>query len=697
MLVQPKWRRRRSWVYFISTGLIGHPALSQTTTPPSSSDNDIIVTAPANEQQRADRHVYVVKDNAQAQTETGLQLMRHVPAVTVNSEEQVQLLGDPNVKVLIDGHSVSDGSRALKALPAGQIARIEIMTNPSAAYSAEGTAGVINVITRRTNAKTGLAGTITVTRSDFGGPIAKIAPTVSAGPWSAAFAFTIDNSRFRNDITQTRFGTDPAETFSMQRHNVATNNDFAAHAEVNYKPSASRVWTFTLDHQDDEDKNISTQSAISRGSSLFPLLRRTESRWGYYNDSGSLAYSWTGKRQGENLSLSATLTDTRLPTLDRISEDFGDASQTSVLQHASTTRSAEFKVDYVHPFARADILSVGGSVLRSHDTQLDALAATGDHVVSLPFGPEEIGGVWTTSAAYATLQFPVGGWSMLPGARLENRSVDAPQLGPNGPRGDLFFFPSLHLDRSLTKRLTLALSYSRRIEWPKLRQLDPLIHYYDPLNGESGNPALRPQLTDAFEASFGYKRGKQHVSLTLYDRETAHAWLDEVTLLANGVSLTSTQNIGSLRRLGGALSVQSSIGKHWYFNTSIDLLARRSTLFDSGRIFSDEQFTYDGNAQIAYQTKVDGTPGANHMELAAQYVGPKNSYQTRTSAYGVASLTWTHSFSTRLSSVIKLNNVLASDGASIEVLGAEYHQVTTSLDNGRRINASLVYRLGNIR
>lgn len=67
--------------------------------------------------------------------------------------------------------------------------------------------------------------------------------------------------------------------------------------------------------------------------------------------------------------------------------------------------------------------------------------------------------------------------------------------------------------------------------------------------------------------------------------------------------------------MGGGLSVQFSIGKNWHFNTSVDLLARRSTLFDADRIFSDEQFTYDGNAKIEYQTKVDGTPGANHMEL----------------------------------------------------------------------------------
>ncbi len=674
----------------IVTATVAH---AQTASPAAS--DDIIVTAPPGEQQLIDRHVYLVKDNAQAQTESGLQLMRNVPSVTVNSDDKIQLLGDPKVTVLIDGHAVIDGSRALKALPAGQIARIEVSTNPSAAYSAEGTAGTINIITRR-RAAPGLAGSATVTRPDFGGVIAKIAPTFSAGPWSAALALTYDGSRARNDVTRERTAADPTDTFSMRRHNIYSDNDFTGHAEIGFKPGARRGWTLSFDHEESLIPDLTTETTLARGSALFPLLRQTHEDWRYKNDSATLAYAWSGTRQGESLSISANGGHHHQATDDRDDEDFGGSSQTTLSLHGETTDSAELKLDYAHPFGKSDVVSIGGSVRRADKTQSDALNATGDHIVALPFGPASVGGTWITSAAYATVQFPIGKWTMLPGLRIEDRRADAPDLGPNGKRNDLFFFPSLHVDRALTKRLTLSTSYTRRIEWPSLAQLSPLIQYYDPLVAERGNPALRPQLTDALEIALAYKPGKQNITLKLYDRETAHAWLSTAFLLPNGVNLNSTDNIGTLRRLGGELALQGPIRSRWRYNLSVNLLARRSTLFDNGTIGSQEQFTYNGNAQLEYQDRPDGNPGANHLELAAQHLSPVHLFQERQSSYTVGSLTWTHSFTGRLSSVLKLNNLLGGDGASDVIDGAGYRDTKHRLDDGRRVTASLVCRLGKL-
>ena len=427
-------------IFAFSAILIGQPSLSQTAVPAPPSD-DIIVTAPPGEQQLIDRRVYLVKDNAQAQTENGLQLMRNVPSVTVNSDDKIQLLGDSMVTILIDGHPVADGSRALKALPAGQIARIEVMTNPSAAYSAEGTAGAINIITRR-RATPGLAGSATLTRPDFGGVIAKIAPTFTAGPWSAALSLAYDNSHFRNDVTQVRDADDPTQAFAMRRHNTFSDQDFTGHAEIAYKPGASRSWTLSLDHEDDDERGLSTQTAVSRGSDLFPLVRIGHVDYGDNNDSATLAYAWSGKRQGESLSLSANAAHHRQTIGDLYDEDFGDSKETAQDQHVETTDSAELKLDYAHPFRKSDIFTIGVSVRRAHKTQLDGLSSEGDHPDGLPFGPDRIGGTWITSAAYATLQLPVGRWTVLPGVRVEDRSADAPDLGAEGRRNDLSSFPA---------------------------------------------------------------------------------------------------------------------------------------------------------------------------------------------------------------------------------------------------------------
>jgi outer membrane receptor for ferrienterochelin and colicin len=121
-----------------------------------------VVRAQRDQRTSIDRETYIVRDTAQARTSNALDLLGRIPAVTVQPDSSIRLLGTTGVTVLVDGRP-SANPNILRDLQGSEIARIEVVSNPSAQFSASGTGGVINIITRR-NAPDGLRGSLTCQR-----------------------------------------------------------------------------------------------------------------------------------------------------------------------------------------------------------------------------------------------------------------------------------------------------------------------------------------------------------------------------------------------------------------------------------------------------------------------------------------------------------------------------------------------------
>src|SRR3954462_10659502 len=148
-------------------------------------DEAIVVTAPPGDRTLIDRETYLVRDTPLAQTKPALEVIRNLPSVTVDAAGQLRLLGSRSVKILIDGRDTADANSILENLQASRIARIEVMTNPPAQYSAYGSAGIINIVLRKSFAE-GLAGSAVASVGDLGYLTARGSPTWSRGKWSLA-------------------------------------------------------------------------------------------------------------------------------------------------------------------------------------------------------------------------------------------------------------------------------------------------------------------------------------------------------------------------------------------------------------------------------------------------------------------------------------------------------------------------------
>lgn len=678
-----------------SSGLIGLPLAAQT--PQSSSENDIIVTAaPSAEQQLIDRKVYLVKNNAEAQTESGLDVLRHVPSVTVTAKQVVQLLGDPSVKVMIDGHPVSGGANALGSLPAARIAKIEVATNPSAAYSAEGTGGVINIVTRR-DAAAGLAGSASAAVGSYGATEAKLSPSYSASVWSASLALDLRHDLNEFGGSRDRIASDSSLDFNQVKRDDFDITSFTSRIDLSYTPRPTIKWTLSLQHDDMTAAFDYQLISLARGSDQIPISEDNPNTHRYRHDVATLGYNWTGMRQSESLNVSANYDGPHDDWPGSVIDRFDGGIQQSEIIRSGFTRTSELKIDYVHPVRKADTFSIGGALTHARDSQTNGFLASGVLSAVPASVPTRATGDWTTIAAYGTFQFPIGGWKVLPGLRAEQRIEDVGSLDSSSNRNKLLLFPSLHIDRKLAKRLEFALSYSRRVQWPTITQLDPSLRYMDLLNAENGNPRLQPQLTNAFETSLGFTPGKQSLALKLFDRETSDAFATGATLNADGVSISTTNNAGSIRRLGGEFAISGPIWKGWRYSAATTLIARRSDIVEEGAFRPYNAFTYSGNFQLEYQDKPDGKPRANHFALEAQYSGPTRQYQQRVGSYFDSTFRWSHSYTKRISSVVKVSDLFLGDRDYTTLYGADYTQFDRGRENVQRVTISIVSLLGRTK
>lgn len=237
---------RRFWLRS-GSGLaaLGHAAaaLGQNASPaaPAQTSPDIVIVAAPDERSSTDRTTYAVRDNAEARASSTLDLLAQVPSVEVRPDGQVRLLGRAGVTILMDGKEVPDAVTFLRNLQGSQVAKIEVISNPSAQFSARGTAGIINIVTRRSFAP-GLGGSVTANVGSFGSAELKASPTWTRGPLSLSGSLGLarwvspgvsDRERYFVDASGDLVAQSSEHTRSRVRNDTATGNFL-----FGYKPDA---------------------------------------------------------------------------------------------------------------------------------------------------------------------------------------------------------------------------------------------------------------------------------------------------------------------------------------------------------------------------------------------------------------------------------------------------------------------------
>jgi len=663
----------------------------------------VTVTGQGNEfRSSIDRRSYDITKDLSTTTGSIADALRNVPSVDVDASGNVSLRGDPNVTIMIDGKPSNQfrgpgAGQALQSLPADQIERVEVITNPSAAFSPEGTAGIINLITRKVR-KAGRAGSI---RANLG----------TAGRRNAGANVTYNSNKLTLSA-DAGARHDPQHSTSADTRQVAdpltgqlqdTRRDFSlkgpldqwnVRGGLDYDLDAKTRLSAELRHSDVTFDTTSTQPFVTTdpsGAVIADASQGDVSRQDRENNSGSLSLR---RKFGEDHDLNVTLTQERTQEKndDRLTTAFQAPAQSVQFKDLLARNGldqTELKADYARPMPADGKLKLGYD-LRINDNRYDVAARAGPNPANTsPDAADTDLFLYRQrlNALYGTYEQPFGDVTVLAGLRLEDERLDLDQVTTafRVKRDELRAYPSLHLGYKLSEKQQLTASYSERVERPRPDQLNPFLSS-QVFTAFQGNPRLEPQITHSFEAGWQYKDASTVYLATLFYRLNQHGVTGVFTDLGNGLILNTYDNLAHSQNAGLELVASAKLTKTLSYNVNgtayWNEIDASNLGFVQGAAPRRSAFAFGGRASLNWQV----TP--NDLVQVSGQVAPK-----RLLAQGFSDpmflmfLGYRHKFSDALSLV-----VTAQDPFDIYrlVQHIDTPALRERIDNRGRIQAAFV-------
>ena len=636
-----------------------------------------------------DRRSYGVASDLQTSTGSIADALRNIPSVAVDVQGNLSLRGDANVTVMIDGKASGQfrgpgAAQALQALPADQIERVEVITNPSAAFSPDGAAGIINLITKR-NRKPGTSGSVRANLGSAGRYNLGASGAYKAGKVSLSGDLTVRHDVFKATIADDRVAVVPGGGGGV----VASRNDYGQSGHYD---------TQTVRLSADYDLDARTRISGEVRGSTSEFSTATTDRLAQ-SGAFAAAYERTGGSNTPRDNIAATATVTRrfkgeghelVASLSRErTSDDRRRTQATVFtlpvargafqgfQQETVQDQWRLKADYSRPLAGGATLKAGYD-LQVEDHSYDNSGAVGTSAAGAAADPTQTNLFLykqTVHALYGTYQKTSGRLTVQGGVRLEDviLNLDQATTGQARRRETADLYPTLHLSYRLDERQELTASYSRRVQRPHPPLLNPFRTYDDPNIYRSGNPDLKPQQTAAYEAGYQFKAGGKTYLSTLYYRRNTHGMTQFVTVLDGGALLLSVANLTDSVNAGLELVVSGRLSRKLTYSASSNLYWLRTDASNLGLSERRSGWTGSGRASLNWQATAK-----DFVQASANLSGKRFLAQGEQDAYGSLNLGYRHSFSDRLSVVATAQDILSTNRDHVVLeTGALRERITT--------------------
>lgn len=645
---------------------------------------DIVVVAERSEQSSIDRTTYIVKDNAEARASSALDLLGRVPSVDVSPSGAVRLIGRSGVTILIDGQDVPNANAFLRAMQGSEVAKIEVVTNPSAQFSARGTGGIINIITRRSSGA-GLGGSVMAKAGTLGSYELRSSPSWTQGKVSLSGSIGITRGEAKSEIVEERVSVESGEESSRFESEDGRSETDSVNASFRAAVEIAPKQTISLDGLAfDSEGGSFTESDIVEDEV------RSEERSSSTSDVSArrigVNYRREGSRPGGQTSLSASYASYGFSARRQSATGADGGSSVFRLSTDASMQDAIVKADHVRP-AGERRLSIGGQFQHHAEDHLQQVSMSMPPAAPVATA-DEFAGSWAEAEAYLTYQLPFQGSMILAGARIGSRWHDIAGT-PGDPAGSTHVFPSLHVERKLGEWLTANLSYSSRIAWPNLALLDPRLRFSDPTTARAGNPHLRPEKTHSVELKLTAKTGRHEADLTSYYQRTRDL-LSDLVELEGDVLVSQPVNLGRRASLGTNLNLRGPLARGLRYRVTGYLAHDKFDEPDLSDI--DRAGTrYGASLELDYRDGAEGRAGADQIRLAARYTGPSEDGLSRTSSTVSADASWSHAITNRLSAVLTASHFLRSSRTTY--FGEDVIIRSSFRPTGPTINLALTYGL----
>lgn len=551
-------------------------------------------------EEKGDRLVYNAEKDVSNVGGSAADLLRKVPALSLDLNGNIQLRGNSNIRVLINGKPSAMMARnladALRQMPADNIKSVEVITSPGAKYDAEGAAGVINIITKKAvqGFNGSVMGSVGTWRQSTNLQLAL--KTKKLGVSFSANGYQARNIQESQTVRTTLANGQPLNTLSQLSN--ADNTGIGGYGEfsLDYDPDSTSRLNLAINAWGGSFPNNS--SVVNRltdpaGAVLQYFRNDIRFRNPYGNSQFDLGYTKTfPKRPGvaTQPELALLTQFSRMPDnyfYDTDRYTLAEVEQLSFRQRSTNySRNKEYtlQLDYTYPFmlrAGGDTtqlkLETGLKAIRrdiGSEYRVDQSVDGRQPLVTDPTQSNDFEYQQQIYSGYTALRVETKQkWNLNLGTRLERTVIGGNFLTTQTTLANQYtnLIPSLTVSKGL-KAHTLKLSYTQRIQRPQLWYLNPWVNASDPRNLQTGNPYLNPELSHAVELGHSVAtKGGMSINSSFYWRMTDNAIEFVRTVDAAGVSLNKPQNIARRSAYGLNVNGSGQAAKNWTLNGGIDL------------------------------------------------------------------------------------------------------------------------------
>jgi len=513
----------------------------------------------------SDKITYSVENDISNRGASALDALNKAPLIGLAGADKITLKGGTNYKVFVNGKPSSlytnKLAEVLRSMPAEQIKDIEIITNPSAKYEAEGTGGIINIITHKKIAN-GYSGSIFGGVNSIGDFSDGIQGSATSGKWNVNLQFS--NGKYHRPsnnikVEQENYTVTGTSYLKQNQDNLFKSDFLNGSLDLNY--SIDTLNTLSASILLYKGKNSTTgliQSELTNENLMLgnAFERDFYRKTSYLTTEVNAGYQHNFKQAKKFISFSY-----------RLNYDEPEISYHTVqLPIFNTSESAErnfnreinkesaIQVDYSQPITSKGLLEVGTKLIY-RDLISDYEDYAGSTIGDLFYNPDASGKlkyIQNVYSGYSLYSLKLEKISFRIGSRVEYTDLKGDLNGQKNEIKQSYssFIPSLSGAYTFKNKTILRVSYSRRIQRPSLFYLNPSINQLNPQSISYGNPTLKPEYIDSYELGYNLNIKKGQLNFLFFYQKTNNSIESERFLLNDSILVSSFNNFGVQDNLG---------------------------------------------------------------------------------------------------------------------------------------------------
>jgi outer membrane receptor protein involved in Fe transport len=572
---------------------------------------------------KSDKKVINVSKDINSTGGTAVDVLRNVPGLTVDADGGVTLRGSENLSILIDGRPTSIDASRLDQLSSADIESIELITTPSVKYNPEGKSGIINLKLKHKKAA-GLSGNAMFNAGTGNKYTGSASINYNIGKFDFFAGYDginkiVNSSRY---LFRESYYSD-TEHFLQQDATTKLNivsNKYSLGANIYLNPRNSLTLSMSANPSEKTDADETISQYFDTGMNLTNKILTLNSENSNETSHDYIAgYRKAFEKKGEELTVDYIFSNTSGSQLQPLTYYYADSTVNQQIITNSRTYNSNLQLNWVLPLNSITKIENGfQGISRGTENTFQQYNFTDENWVEDLSRKDIFNYYEQIYSAYSLLTSKYEKLSLSAGLRIEQTLIDGNQeITGEKIRQDYFnFYPSFSLLSQLAENSKVQMSYSRRINRPSARMINPFADQSNPEVVRSGNPDLKPEYVNSMEAGYTINRGSSVVGFSAWYRHTADA-INQISVLdSSGITHIYPVNMSSAENYGIESTFEHSIATWFRINGTASFYRN---IIKGG----DEENTSNSIYSYNFRINANFTPlKKTSLQLTGNFTGP---------------------------------------------------------------------------